>query len=92
MRIVGTIQAIGPHAIPSKMKGQAPERVVRVQLKIERAVDARGNLVDTSNLVGLPFQAPTELLGKFAAGERVEIVTTTPSGLHIASMRLAPLN
>lgn len=92
MRATGTIESIALHQIPSKLQGRPPETVARIKLRIERAEDARGAGVDTSNLVGLAFQGPADLVSQFKAGERVELITTTPSGMHIASVRRAPMN
>jgi hypothetical protein len=83
MRVTGVIRRIDLHAVPSIMKGTPPRAVTRIDLQIEDAVDAAGNPVDRRNLAGLPFEGPPELAGRFAAGTRVAIVTTTPTGTHI---------
>ncbi|HTM20932.1 MAG TPA: hypothetical protein VL172_10500 [Kofleriaceae bacterium] len=83
MRVTGIIRRIDLHAIPSIMKGAAARAVTRIDLDIEDARDADGNPVDRSNLAGLPFEGPPELAARYAAGARVAIVTTTPSGTHI---------
>ena len=41
---------------------------------------------------GMTFQGPAELIPRYHAGERVMITTTAPSGMHIASIRPAPLS
>ncbi|MCB9561191.1 MAG: hypothetical protein H6709_04790 [Kofleriaceae bacterium] len=92
MRIVGTIRSIELHAITAKFAGVPPRHVARLALDIERATDEDGDDIDVENLAGLHFQGPPELVPRFATGERVQIVTTTPSGLHIASIRPAPLS
>ena len=91
IRIVGTIRSIELHAVGSKFQGIAPRQVARILLDIERAVDDGGEEIAAENLSGLPFQGPAELVPLFACGDRVQIVTTNASGMHIASIRPAPL-
>ncbi len=38
------------------------------------------------------FQGPAELVPRFNAGERVQIMTTAAIGVHIASIKPAPLS
>jgi len=90
MRVTGVIRRIGLHTIPSILRGHAGETVTRIELDIEDARGPGGEVVDRGNLVGLPFEGPAELAGKFAVGARVVVVTTTPSGTHIA--RIDPVD
>ena len=92
MRIVGTIRSIELHALLSKFHGVPPRQVAKIELDIERATDSDGSELTVENLAGLHFQGPPELVPRFSEGERVQIVTTTPSGMHIASIRRAPLS
>lgn len=92
MRIVGVIRSIELHALSSKFQGIPPRHVAKLQLDIERAIDGDGTEIDVENLAGLQFQGPAELVPRFHEGERVQITTTTPSGMHIASIRPAPLS
>jgi len=87
MEVRGTIVRISSFAIPSKMKGGQSKPVSRVTLDISAAVDPKGNPVDPSLLLG-PFEGPPELVNRFEAGQTVVVRTTTPTGLHIASMSL----
>lgn len=92
VRVTGTIEKIVRHEIPSKFAGQPPRPVSRIRLKVERAVDAKGEKVDTFLMERNDFEGPAELVNLYKVGERVEIVTTTPNGLHIASIKRAPVN
>ena len=92
LRIVGTIRTIELHSITSKFEGVPAREVAKLELDIERATDGDGEDLIVENLAGLHFQGPPELVPRFAPGERVQIVTTTPSGMHIASIRPAPLS
>ncbi len=92
MRIVGTIRSIELHALLSKFQGVPPRQVAKIELDIERATDSDGSDLTVENLAGVHFQGPPELVPRFSEGERVQIVTTTPSGMHIASIRPAPLS
>jgi hypothetical protein len=92
MRVVGTIRSIELHAVMSRFQGLTPRQVAKIALDIEQAVDGDGTEIDVENLSGLHFQGPPELVPLFGAGERVQIVTTTPSGMHIASIKPAPLS
>jgi hypothetical protein len=91
MRIVGTILSIELHSITSKFQGVPTRQVSRISIDIERAIDGDGSELAVENLAGLHFQGPPELVPRFAEGERVQITTTTPSGMHIATIRPAPL-
>ena len=92
MRVVGTIRSIELHAVMSKFQGVPPRQVAKIILDIEQATDGDGTDIKVENLAGLHFQGPPELVPRFNAGERVQIMTTTPSGMHIASIRRAPLS
>ena len=92
MRVVGTIRSIELHAVMSKFQGVVPRQVAKIALDIEQAIDGDGTDINVENLAGLHFQGPPELVPLFGAGERVQIVTTTPSGMHIASIKPAPLS
>lgn len=92
MRVVGTIRSIELHAVMSKFQGVAPRQVAKISLDIEQATDGDGTEINVENLSGLHFQGPPELVPIYGAGERVQITTTTPSGMHIASIKPAPLS
>jgi len=92
MRIVGTIRSIELHAVGSKFQGVAPRQVARILLDIERAIDDDGAEITVENLAGMHFQGPAELVPRFSTGERVQIVTSSASGLQIASIKAAPLS
>jgi hypothetical protein len=92
MRVVGTIRSIELHAVMSKFQGVPPRQVAKIVLDIEQAIDGDGTDINVENLSGLHFQGPPELVPLFASGERVQITTTTPSGMHIASIKSAPLS
>lgn len=92
MRIVGTIRSIELHSVASKFQGVPSRQVAKLVIDIERAIDGDGSEINVENLAGLHFQGPAELVPRFGEGERVQIVTTTPSGMHIASIRPAPLS
>ena len=59
---------------------------------IEQAIDEDGGEINVDNLAGMHFQGPPELVPLFGPGDRVQIVTTTSSGMHIASIKPAPLS
>ena len=59
---------------------------------IERAIDEEGEELDVHNLADLHFQGPAELVPRFNAGDRVQIVTSPESSLQISSIRPAPLS
>lgn len=87
MEVRGSIVRIARFVIPSKIKGGPSHPVSRVTLDIAAAVDPHGNPVDPSLLLG-PFEGPPELATRFKPGQSVVLRTTTPTGLHIASMSL----
>jgi hypothetical protein len=92
MRIVGTIRSLELHALASKFQGVPARQVAKLTLDIERAVDENDHEINAENLAGLHFQGPAELVPIYAVGERVMITTTTPSGMHIATIKHAPLS
>jgi len=92
MRVVGTIRSIELHAMMAKFQGVTARQVAKIALDIEQAIDPEGTEIDVENLAGMHFQGPPELVPLFHAGERVQIVTSTPSGMHIASIKPAPLS
>ena len=79
MRVVGTIRSIELHTLAAKFQNVTARQVAKIQLDI-------GNLAD------LEFQGPPELVPRFSAGDRVQIVTSVESSLHITSIRPAPLS
>src|SRR5262249_5398598 len=91
-RSVGTIRSIELRSITSKFKSLPSRQVAKIEIDIERATDGDGSELPVENLSGMHFQGPPELVPRFAEGERVQITTTTPSGMHIASIRPAPLS
>ena len=92
MRIVGVIRSIELHSVASKFQNVPQRQVAKLVLDIERAVDGDGSEINVENLAGLHFQGPAELVPRYTVGERVQITTTTPSGMHIATIRPAPLS
>jgi hypothetical protein len=92
IRVTGTIRTIELHAVASKLQGVTPRQVAKIDLDIERATDAEGLEVDVANLAGLQFQGPAELLPRYAPGDRIQIITSAGGGLHIASIKPAPLS
>jgi hypothetical protein len=92
MRVVGTIRSIELHTLAAKFQNVAPRQVAKIQLDIERATDEEGEEIDVVNLADLHFQGPAELVPRFSTGDRVQIVTSTESKLHITSIRPAPLS
>ena len=92
MTIVGVIRSIELHSVASKFQNVPARQVAKIALDIERATDGDGSEIAVENLAGLHFQGPAELLPRYHQGERVLITTTTPSGMHIATIRPAPLS
>jgi hypothetical protein len=92
MRVVGTIRSIELHTLTAKFQNVAPRQVAKIQLDIERATDEEGEEIDVVNLADLHFQGPAELVPRFSRGDRVLIVTSAESSLHITSIRPAPLS
>src|SRR5262245_9674360 len=92
MSVVGTIRSIELRTVTSKFEGVPSRQVSKIDLDIERATHTDGTEIDPHNLAGLHFQGPPELVPRFSTGDRVAITTTTTSGLHIASIRAAPVS
>jgi hypothetical protein len=92
MRVVGTIRSIELHTLTVKFQHLSPRQVAKIQLDIERATDDEGEELDVVNLVDLMFQGPPELVPRFSAGDRVQIVTSPEANLHITSIKPAPLS
>jgi len=92
MRIVGTIRSIELHTTATNFHNVSSRQVAKLQLDIERATDDEGLDLDVMNLVDLQFQGPAELVPRFHPGDRVQIVTSAESQLHITSIRSAPLS
>lgn len=92
LRVVGTIRTIELHTLVARFEHVASRQVAKIQLDIERAVDEEGEDLDIDNLADLQFQGPAELVPRFHAGDRVQIVTSPESSLQISSIRPAPLS
>jgi hypothetical protein len=92
LRIVGTIRSIELCSITSRFQGIPSRQVAKIQIDIERALDGDGAELAIENLADIQFQGPPELVPRFSQGERVQITTTAPSGMHIATIRPAPLS
>ena len=92
MRVVGTIRSIELHTLAAKFHNVTTRQVAKIRLDIERAIDETGADLDIRNLADLQFQGPAELVPRFFAGERVQIVTSVESSLHITSIKPAPLS
>ena len=90
LRVVGTIEKIALETVPSIFAGVPERPVARIALAVERAEDTNGRAIDPAGWRGLEFEGAAELTSSFASGDRVEIETTTDSGLHVASIRKAP--
>jgi hypothetical protein len=92
LRVVGTIRTIELHTLTAKFEHVASRQVAKIQLDIERALDEEGEELDPVNLADVHFQGPAELVPRFNAGDRVQIVTSPESSLQISSIRPAPLS
>jgi hypothetical protein len=92
MRVVGTIRSIELHTLAAKFQNVSTRQVTKVQLDIERATDETGAELDIRNLADLFFQGPAELVPRFSPGDRVQIMTSVESSLHITSIKAAPLS
>jgi hypothetical protein len=92
LRVVGTIRTIELHTLAAKFQHVSSRQVAKIQLDIERALDEEGEEIDPGNLSDLHFQGPAELVPRFRCGDRVQIVTSPDSSLHISSIRPAPLS
>ncbi|HTL32374.1 MAG TPA: hypothetical protein VL326_04590 [Kofleriaceae bacterium] len=92
LRVVGRILTIELHTLVARFEHVAARQVAKIQLDIERAIDEEGEELDVHNLADLHFQGPAELVPRFNAGDRVQIVTSPESSLQISSIRPAPLS
>ena len=92
LRVVGTIRTIELHTLVARFEHMASRQVAKIQLDIERAIDEEGEDLDVDNLNDLHFQGPAELVPRFHAGDRVQIVTSPESSLQISRIRPAPLS
>lgn len=92
LRLVGTIRTIELHTLAARFEHLATRQVAKIQLDIERAIDEEGEELDPVNLADVHFQGPAELVPRFHAGDRVQIVTSPESSLQISSIRPAPLS
>ena len=92
LRVVGTIRTIELHTLTAKFEHVPSRQVAKIQLDIERALDEEGEELDPVNLSDVHFQGPAELVPRFNAGDRVQIVTSPESSLQISSIRPAPLS
>ncbi len=92
MRVVGTIRSIELHTTSTRFQNVTSRQVAKIQLDIERAQDEEGEDLDVLNLADIRFQGPAELVPRFNTGDRVSIVTSAESSLHITSIRPAPLS
>jgi hypothetical protein len=92
LRVFGTIKTIELHTLVARFEHVASRQVAKIQLDIERALDEEGEDLDIDNLADLHFQGPAELVPRFHAGDRVQIVTSPESSLQISSIRPAPLS
>ena len=84
-------QASGSSTSPSSSLARSSV-TSKIALDVEQATDGDGTDINVENLAGVHFQGPPELVPLFTSGERVQITTTTPSGMHIASIKPAPLS
>ena len=92
MRVVGTIRSIELHTLAAKFQNVTTRQVAKIQLDVERATGQDDEELDVVNLNDLSFQGPAELVPRFHEGDRVQIVTSAESSLHITSIRPAPLS
>jgi hypothetical protein len=92
LRVVGTIRSIELYTLTAKFQNVQSRQVAKIQLDIERATGEEGEEIDIVNLADIHFQGPAELVPRFHEGDRVQIVTSAESSLHISSIRPAPLS
>ena len=92
LRVVGTIRTIELHTLAARFANVTPRQIAKISLDIERATDDEGTEVDPMNLAEMHFHGPAELVPRFSAGDRVQIVTAPDSSLQISSIRPAPLS
>ena len=92
MRVVGTIRSIELYSLGAKFQGVTGRQVAKIQLDVERATHGDGSEIDVENVAEIHFQGPPELVPRFSTGDRVQIVTSAESSLHISSIKPAPLS
>lgn len=92
LRVVGTIRSIELETHAARFAHVTPRQVAVISLDIERALGEAGEDLDVQNLAGLSFRGPPELVPRFSTGDRVQIETSAESGLHITSIKPAPLS
>jgi hypothetical protein len=92
LRVVGTIRTIELYTLAARFENVTPRQIAKISLDIERALDDEGEELDVEKLADLHFQGPAELLPRFAAGDRVQIQTSSDSSIQISSIRPAPLS
>lgn len=92
MRLVGTIRTIELHTLAARFANVTPRQIAKISLDIERATDPDGEELDPLKLAELHFHGPAELVPRFSAGDRVQIVTSPDSSMQISSIRPAPLS
>ena len=92
MRLVGTIRTIELHTLAARFATVTPRQIAKISLDVERATDHDGEELDPLKLTELHFHGPAELVPRFSAGDRVQIVTSPDSSLQISSIRPAPLS
>ena len=90
--VVGTIRTIELHTLAARFEHVTSRQVAKISLDVERATDEEGAELDVVNLNDVHFQGPAELVPRFAAGDRVQIMTSAESSLQITSIRPAPLS
>jgi hypothetical protein len=90
LRVVGTIRTIELYTLAARFQHVTPRHVAKISLDIERALDDEGEELDVHKLEDLMFQGPAELVPRFSAGDRVQIVTSPD--FQISSIKPAPLS
>jgi hypothetical protein len=86
VRAEGVITSLSRHTVPSLFAGQPGKDVARIELDLESLVGDAGEPLARRSYLGLAFEGEPGLLQLFHDGERVVITTTTPTGMHIASI------
>ena len=86
MRAVGTVRGVRRYEIPPLFADQPPQPVTRIALDFQLATDDSGARLDPTDYVGLEFEGPPALADQVHVGDRVAILTTTSSGMHIKTI------
>jgi hypothetical protein len=86
LRAEGVIRSIHHHTVPSLFTGQPGRHVARIELAFESLTSDAGAPLDPRSYLGLAFEGAADLTERFREGERVAITTTTPTGMHIATI------